>query len=397
MPYKVVQHVLPTKEYTLVFGACIANSAVGMLGERHPSSLSTDDAGEPPPSTCSSVPAADGASDPLPLELFENPPPRASVPICAAVSTDVGEPSSCSDRDCIHNGGFSSCLSAGTCFLAAPSTLRGYGCAGFLFGRGGGIWMAAAAAAADAPPEPVLLPEDSLTTCRAPRNHNVRKLCETTRSKNMTSSVLLSHEKKLKNWRLTLGNQVTQPMVFFFCLFVFSWQRSEIFCCCLHENERLYDLREELLRVATDLHGSLGTYVLCIHTQTNTNVTAHRRIRTIAIDRHENSICSMRHTLYTAPCAAVQLQGFQEQPVLLVRPLLALLRDRVRLSRLVGGKRARKEHNLLRGNRAANELKHTRTARDFAAEKPRFGGRSNLPLARALPLTNPCRRSSYGS
>lgn len=220
MPYKVVQHVLPTKEYTLVFGACIANSAVGMLGERHPSSLSTDDAGEPPPSTCSSVPAADGASDPLPLELFENPPPRASVPICAAVSTDVGEPSSCSDRDCIHNGGFSSCLSAGTCFLAAPSTLRGYGCAGFLFGRGGGIWMAAAAAAADAPPEPVLLPEDSLTTCRAPRNHSVRKLCETTRSKNMTSSVLLSHEKKLKNWRLTLGNQVTQPMVFFFvCLF----------------------------------------------------------------------------------------------------------------------------------------------------------------------------------
>ncbi|BAS80329.1 Os02g0685350, partial [Oryza sativa Japonica Group] len=160
--------------------------------------------------------------------------------------------------------------------------------------------MAAAAAAADAPPEPVLLPEDSLTTCRAPRNHSVRKLCETTRSKNMTSSVLLSHEKKLKNWRLTLGNQ--------------------IFCCCLHENERLYDLREELLRVATDLHGSLGTYVLCIHTQTNTNVTAHRRIRTIAIDRHENSICSMRHTLYTAPCAAVQLQGFQEQPVLLVRP-----------------------------------------------------------------------------
>lgn len=81
--------------------------------------------------------------------------------------------------------------------------------------------MAAAAAAADAPPEPVLLPEDSLTTCRAPRNHSVRKLCETTRSKNMTSSVLLSHEKKLKNWRLTLGNQVTQPMVFFFSFVCF--------------------------------------------------------------------------------------------------------------------------------------------------------------------------------
>jgi hypothetical protein len=41
-------------------------------------------------------------------------------------------------------------------------------------------------------------------------------------------------------------------------------------------------------------------------------------------------------TLDAAPGATVQLQGLQEPPVLVLRPLLPLLRDRVRLPRLVG-------------------------------------------------------------
>lgn len=41
-------------------------------------------------------------------------------------------------------------------------------------------------------------------------------------------------------------------------------------------------------------------------------------------------------TLYTAPGTAVELQGFQEQLVLVLGPLLPLLCYRVRLSRLNG-------------------------------------------------------------
>jgi hypothetical protein len=146
----------------LLFGAFTANSAGAALGDRQPSSMLTD---EPPPLPCSSEPATDGARDlpPPSLEVLENAPSSASArnTVCAAVNTDVGDPSSCSRRDCIRGaGGFSSCLSAGACFLAAASTLRGYGWAGFLLGRGGGIWIAGAA------PERLLFPDDSLTTCR---------------------------------------------------------------------------------------------------------------------------------------------------------------------------------------------------------------------------------------
>jgi hypothetical protein len=153
------------RKYTLVSGAFTANSAPGMPGDRQPySSLSTD---EPPPLPCSSEPATDGTRDlPPPLEVLENTPPSSASArnaVCAAVNTDVGDQSSCSRRDCIRGGGgFSSCLSISACFLAASSTLRGYGWSGFLLGRGGGIWMAGAA-----PPEALSLPNDSLITCRA--------------------------------------------------------------------------------------------------------------------------------------------------------------------------------------------------------------------------------------
>jgi hypothetical protein len=145
----------------LAFAVLVANSSVATLGDTPPSSLLMVEAGEPPPLPCSSEPAADWDGVLLPLELFANTLPSSSArnTVRAVVSTDVGEPSSWSRGECVRRGGFSSCLSAGTCFLAAPSTLRGYGWAGFLLGRGGGIWIAGAA------PAVVLLPDDSLTTC----------------------------------------------------------------------------------------------------------------------------------------------------------------------------------------------------------------------------------------
>lgn len=163
------------REYTLVSAVLAASSAVATLGDTDPSSLSTDEAGEPPPSPCSSEAVADGAGDLLPLELLANTLPSASArkTVRAVVSTDVGDPSSWSRRDCVRRDGRSRCFSTGTFFLAAPSTLRGYGCAGFLLGRGGGIWITGAA------PPAVLLPvaDDSLTTCStAPRfRHQKRR------------------------------------------------------------------------------------------------------------------------------------------------------------------------------------------------------------------------------
>lgn len=144
---------------TLAYGAVV-------LGDAQASSPSTDEASEPPPPPLprSSEPAADRAGDRLALELLANtlalpsPSARNDTVVCAEVSTDVGDPSSC----CIRRGGggFSSRLSSGAGFLAAPSTLRGYGRAGFLLGRGGGIWIAGAA-----PAEALLPDEDSRTTC----------------------------------------------------------------------------------------------------------------------------------------------------------------------------------------------------------------------------------------
>lgn len=154
----------PEREYTLVLAVPVANSAVATFGDTLPSSLSRADAGELPALPSTPEPAADG--DTL---------PNASAPdtVRAVVSTDVGDASSWSRRDdCIRGGGFSSCLSAGTRFLAAPpSTLRGYGWAGFLLGRGGGIWIAGAAA----PAEVLLLPDDSLATCSTRRNSDHQK------------------------------------------------------------------------------------------------------------------------------------------------------------------------------------------------------------------------------
>ena len=79
-----------------------------------------------------------------------------SKPICDAVTTDVGEPFPCSHVDCICRSGFSS-------FPGALLRLHGYGCTDFLLGRGGGIWIGAAAPS----PEELLLPlsaDDSLIT-----------------------------------------------------------------------------------------------------------------------------------------------------------------------------------------------------------------------------------------
>nr|CAB3450706.1 unnamed protein product [Digitaria exilis] len=163
-------------------------SAVATLGDTLPPTLSTDEAGEPPRLPCSSEPTADGAGDLLPLVLFANTlGPNASAPdtVRAVVSTDVGDPSSWSRSGCIRGDGFFSCLSAGTCFLAAPpSTLRGYGWAGFLLGRGGGICIAGAVA----PVEVLLLPEDSLTTCSTTQFRHQ----ETAREKQDTTVALIN-------------------------------------------------------------------------------------------------------------------------------------------------------------------------------------------------------------
>ena len=88
-------------------------------------------------------------------------------------------------------------------------------------------------------------------------------------------------------------------------------------------------------------------------------------------------------TLYAAPCATVQLQGLQEPAVLVLRPLLPLLRDRVRLPRLVGQASVewKKQSENTRSDRSH------RFCGDAAAIR-----RCCVPWARAPPLTNPCRR-----
>jgi hypothetical protein len=199
------------RKYTLVFGAFTANSAAATLGDRQPSSLFTD---EPPPLPRSSEPATGGVRDLPPLEVLENALSSASArnTVCAAVNTDVGDPSCCSRRDCIRGaGGFTSCLSAGACFLAAPSTLRGYGWAGFLLGRGGGIWIAGAAS------ERLLFPDDSLTTCRTEhRGHQSGGVPSEARRR-----LLYYHDRS--GWVAYFGSQSSNTAP----CFLFSWQRSE--------------------------------------------------------------------------------------------------------------------------------------------------------------------------
>lgn len=110
-------HNETTKEHdvTLVYGALV-------LGDAQPCSPATDEASEPPPSPRSSKPEADRSSDLLAFELFANALPNTSArdAVRAEASTDVGDPSSRS-----RGGSFSSSLSSGAGFLAAPSALRG--------------------------------------------------------------------------------------------------------------------------------------------------------------------------------------------------------------------------------------------------------------------------------
>jgi hypothetical protein len=115
---------------------------------------------------------------------------------------DICDPSSCSRRDCIRGaGGFSSCLSIGACFLAASSTLHGTGWAGFLLGRGRGIWMAGTA-----PPEALLLSDDSLLTCRA--EHRERHSRDQKFGRNVYSTTLV---KNICAW-LRICTAVLVPM-----------------------------------------------------------------------------------------------------------------------------------------------------------------------------------------
>jgi hypothetical protein len=95
---------------------------------------------------------------------------------------------------------------------------------------------------------------------------------------------------------------------------------------------RQHDLGEELLRVAPDLHGSLGADVLCTHARTQKkSVSASPR----PDEEGTRRAAPRLGTLYAAPGATVQLQGLEEPTVLLLRPPLPPLRDRVRLPRLV--------------------------------------------------------------
>lgn len=91
-------------------------------------------------------------------------------------------------------------------------------------------------------------------------------------------------------------------------------------------------------------------------------------------------------TLYAAPGAAVQLQCLEEPPVLVLRPLLPLLRDGVRLPRLVRQAwDGRKQSEITRSDRT-----------DSARRRDRDSPLLAVPWARAPPLTNPCRGDPEG-
>jgi hypothetical protein len=94
--------------------------------------------------------------------------------------------------------------------------------------------------------------------------------------------------------------------------------------------------------------------------------------------REREREAGMLRTLYVAPGATVQLQGLQEPPVLVLRPLLPLLRDRVRLPRLQVRQAWKKQNE------------KTRIAR-ILQPRPRFAAAVAIPWGRAPPLTNPCR------
>jgi hypothetical protein len=116
----------------------VATSTAAILGVGQLSSASTDETGDPTLSVA-----------------------RASDPTCALVNTDLGEPFSCSYQDgSTCSWGLSGCLREGASLPGELPSLRGYGCVGFLFGRGGGIRICGATAA------PLPSPEDSRVTCR---------------------------------------------------------------------------------------------------------------------------------------------------------------------------------------------------------------------------------------
>jgi hypothetical protein len=101
--------------------------------------------------------------------------------------------------------------------------------------------------------------------------------------------------------------------------------------------KRQRDLGEELLSVAPDLHGSLAAYVLCRLYRLSARFRAVLVIvKLVQETKTINKVGGTTLTLYTAPGTAMLLQGFQEEPVLILGPFLPLLGYRVWLACLNG-------------------------------------------------------------
>lgn len=84
-------------------------------------------------------PVADETGDEQPFDGFETVDSIVSDSI--ANKTDDGDWFSCSEIDAIGDEGLSGCSETDNPFEDWWTSLRGYGCSGFLLGRGGGISM----------------------------------------------------------------------------------------------------------------------------------------------------------------------------------------------------------------------------------------------------------------
>jgi len=105
--------------------------------------------------SCSFDPAAELTGDVQRFGMFERNELIVSDP--NGDRTDVGEPFSCSYADRMGDEDRPSLPMVRPPLLGGFPILRGYGCAGFLLGRGGGISIGFML--------PVPLDADSLTTC----------------------------------------------------------------------------------------------------------------------------------------------------------------------------------------------------------------------------------------
>lgn len=239
---------------------------------------------------------------------------KFSEPIRDAVTTDVGEPFTCSHRVCcICSWGFWSRGSSRARLPDALLILHGYGCTDFLLGRGGGIWIAGAAA-----PELLLLsPDDSLITWTSYGIQQVRNMASTHSMDSICSPWLSGLHRLASN--TTHG--------FYSMEYYFPSQMKGDF------------VQEKAMRPwrRISARGSWSARLSwCRCALRSQSVTLSDKAWLIGCFTHggSRSLLKVKSTLYTAPGAAVEMHGFQEELVFVLGPFLPLLRYHVRLPRL---------------------------------------------------------------